>query len=303
VIACSVIDGAHGKPRARARRLLADTGMRPIWKGAISFGLVTIPVKLYAATEQKDIRFHLLHKADGGRIEMKRVCTLDGKEVAWDDLVRGYEIAKGEYVILDPEEIEEAKPESATTIEIGDFVEMAEIDPIYFEKTYFLEPTDVGAKPFTLLKRALEESGRVAVARVVIRTKERLATMRSYDDTLVLETMFWPDEIRSTGMLDLPEGKEASVRPKELQMAESLVDSLSGKFEPNEFRDEYRVALEKLIEQKMKGEARSAKRRKPEPKVIDLMDALRASIESTREGKAKKTTRTKSRRKGSKQAA
>jgi DNA end-binding protein Ku len=263
------------------------TGMRPIWKGAISFGLVTIPVKLYAATEQKDIRFHLLHKADGGRIEMRRVCTIDGKEVAWDDLVRGYEISKGEYVILDPEEIEEAKPESATTIEIGDFVELDEIDPIYFEKTYFLEPTDVGAKPFSLLRRALDESGRVAVARVVIRTKERLATMRTYDDTLVLETMFWPDEIRSTGMLDLPEGKQAAVRPRELQMAESLVASLAGKFNPEEFHDEYRVALEQLIERKLKGEHRAAKRRKPEPKVIDLMDALRASIDSTREAKRK----------------
>ncbi len=282
--------------------------MRPIWKGAISFGLVTIPVKLYAATEEKDIRFHLLHKEDGGRIEMKRVCTLDGKEVAWDDLVRGYEIAKGEYVILDPEEIEEAKPESATTIDIGDFVELGEIDPIYFEKTYFLEPTDVGAKPFSLLKRALEETGRVAVARVAIRSKERLATMRGYEDTLVLETMFWPDEIRSTGMLDLPEGREASVRPKELQMAESLVQSLADRFKPEEYHDEYRIALEELIDRKMKGEKRSAKRRKPEPKVVDLMDALRASVEKSRAGKAGKRSSArsgggKSRRGGGKAAA
>jgi DNA end-binding protein Ku len=276
-------------------RVACSMGMRPIWKGAISFGLVTIPVKLYAATEEKDIRFHLLHKEDGGRIEMKRVCTVDGKEVAWDDLVRGYEVAKGESVILEPEEIEEAKPESATTIEIGDFVKLDEIDPIYFEKTYFLEPTDVGAKPFSLLLRALEESERVAVARVVIRTKERLATMRTYDGTLVLETMFWPDEIRSTGMLDLPEGKEADVRPKELQMAESLVESLADRFDPGEYKDEYRVALQELIERKMKGEQRAAKRRKPEPKVIDLMDALRASVEQSREqkGAPKKASRSK----------
>ncbi len=282
--------------------------MRPIWKGAISFGLVTIPVKLYAATEEKDIRFHLLHKEDGGRIEMKRVCTVDGKEVAWDDLVRGYEISKGEYVILDPEEIEEAKPESATTIEIGDFVKLEEIDPIYFEKTYYLEPTDVGAKPYALLRRALDESGRVAVARVVIRTKERLATMRTYEDTLVLETMFWPDEIRSTGALDLPEGKEASVRSKELQMAESLVESLSDRFKPEDYKDEYRIALQELIEQKMKGEKRAARRRKPEPKVIDLMDALRASIEESRGGEKrapatkKKESATRSRRRKSRAA-
>jgi DNA end-binding protein Ku len=256
--------------------------MRPIWKGAISFGLVTIPVKLYAATEEKDIRFHLLHKEDGGRIEMKRVCSLDGKEVAWDDLVRGFEIAKGEYVVLTPEEIEEAKPDSATTIDIGDFVELTEIDPIYFEKTYYLEPTEVGAKPYSLLRRALEETERIAVARVVIRTKERLATLRPYDGTLALETMFWPDEIRSTDALDLPEGRETEVSAKEMQMARSLVDNLSGKFEPAAYRDEYRIALEQLIEQKQKGEQRVARRRKTEPSVTDLMDALRQSVEASR---------------------
>ena len=299
----------NGKRHAAGTRVACPSGMRPIWKGAISFGLVTIPVKLYAATEEKDIRFHLLHKEDGGRIEMKRVCTIDGKEVAWDDLVRGYEISKGEYVILDPEEIEEAKPESATTIDIGDFVKLDEIDPIYFEKTYYLEPTDVGAKPYALLRRALQESERVAVARVVIRTKERLATMRTYDDTLVLETMFWPDEIRSTGALDLPEGKEASVRSKELEMAESLVESLSDRFKPEDYRDEYRIALQELIEQKMKGEKRAAKRRKPEPKVIDLMHALRASIDESRgggkresAGKKKEASGSRSRRRKSRAA-
>ena len=256
--------------------------MRSIWRGAISFGMVSIPVKLYSATEQKDVRFRLLHKTDGAPIKEKRVCTADGKEVEWEDLVRGYEVGKGEYVILDPEEIDEAKPESATTIEIGDFVKLTEIDPIYFEKSYFLEPTDVGAKPFTLLKRALEETGRTAVARVVIRTKERLATIRPYDDTLILETMFWPDEIRSTGSLDVPEGHEATVRAKELDMARSLVENLSDRFKPEEYRDEYRVALEELIARKLKGEQRSAKRRKPEPKVTDLMDALKQSVEASR---------------------
>jgi DNA end-binding protein Ku len=259
--------------------------MRPIWKGAISFGMVTIPVKLYTATEQKDVRFRLLHKTDGAPIEEKRFCTADGKEVAWEDLVRGYQVGKDEYVVLDPEEIEEAKPESASTIDIGDFVELTEIDPIYFEKSYFLEPTDVGAKPFSLLKRALEETGRIAIARVVIRTKERLATIRAYDDTLVLETMYWPDEIRSTGALDLPEGKRAEVRAKELEMARSLVENLSDRFRPEEYRDEYRVALQELIERKMAGEERSAKRRKPEPKVVDLMEALQASVAASKRGK------------------
>ena len=206
--------------------------MRSIWKGAINFGMVTIPVKLYSATEKKDVRFRLVHKADGAPIVEKRFCSAEDRQVEWEDIARGFEVSKGEYLVLDPEEIEEAGPETTRTIEIGDFVELDEIDPIYFEKSYYLEPTDVGAKPFNLLRRALEETGRVAVARVAIRTKERLATLRVFDETLVLETMFWPDEIRSTGGLDLPEGDQATVRAKELQMARSLVDSLAEKFRP-----------------------------------------------------------------------
>jgi DNA end-binding protein Ku len=268
--------------------------MRPIWKGAISFGMVTIPVKLYTATESKDVRFRLLHKDDGAPIEEKRFCTADGKEVAWDDLVRGYEVSKGEFVVLDPEEIDAAKPESSTTIEIGDFVEAEEIDPVYFEKSYFLEPTEVGAKPFSLLKRALEETERVALARVTIRTRERLATLRVYEDTLMVETMFWPDEIRSTGALDLPEGGEKTVRAKELSMARSLVESLADRFKPDEYTDTYRTALEQLIEQKMRGETRNAKRRKPEPKVIDLMEALKASVDDAKKRGTKRGTKSRS---------
>jgi DNA end-binding protein Ku len=252
--------------------------MRPIWKGAISFGMVTIPVKLYSATESKDVRFRLLCKEHEAPIEEKRFCTEGGEEVAWDDLVRGFQVSKGEYVILGPEEIDAAKPESSTTIDIGDFVEALEIDPVYFEKSYFLEPTDVGGKAFSLLRKALEETERVALARVTIRTRERLATVRAYDDTLILETMFWPDEIRSTGALDLPEGDEAKVRAKELDMARSLVESLADRFKPEEYTDDYRTALEDLIQQKLRGEVRNARRRKPEPKVVDLMEALRASV-------------------------
>ena len=276
--------------------------MRPIWKGAISFGMVTIPIKLYAATEQRDVRFRLLHRDDGAPIEEKRFCTEDGKEVAWKDLVRGYEIKKGEYVVLEPEEIDEAKPESGTTIEIGDFVSADEIDPIYYEKSYFLEPTDVGAKAFTLLRRALEETDRAALARVTIRTRERVATVRTYEDTLVLETMFWPDEIRSTGSLDLPEGRAASPQSKELQMAQELVKSLSGRFDPAEYRDEYRAAIEELVERKMTGEERSAKRRKPEPKVIDLMEALQASVKQAKGGDGTGTRRTGTHGRGTRKA-
>jgi DNA end-binding protein Ku len=259
--------------------------MRPIWKGAITFGMVTIPVKLYSATEQRDVRFRLLHRDDGAPIEEKRFCTADGKEVAWEDLVRGYEVGKGEYVVLEPEEIEEAKPESSTTIEIGDFVEAEEIDPVYFEKSYFLEPGEGGGKAFSLLKAALDETKRVAIARVTIRTRERLATLRAYDGTLVLETMFWPDEIRSTDVLDLPKGDEGRVRDKELQMARTLVENLADRFRPESYTDEYRTALERLIRQKTRGETRNARRRKPEPKVIDLMEALRASVAKAAGGK------------------
>jgi DNA end-binding protein Ku len=252
--------------------------MRAIWRGAISFGMVTIPVKLYTATEQRDVRLRMLCRKHEAPIEEKRVCTEGGEELAWEELVRGYQVSKGEFVVLEPDEIDEAKPESSTTIDIGDFVEAEEIDPVYFEKTYYLEPTDVGTKPFSLLKQALEETDRVALARVTIRSRERLATLRSYDGTLALETMFWPDEIRSTGALDLPEGAAAKVRPKELEMARSLVASLSDRFNPEDYEDDYRAALEELIERKMRGEKRNAKRRKPEPKVIDLMDALKASV-------------------------
>lgn len=256
--------------------------MRPIWKGAISFGLVTIPVKLYSATESKDVRFRMLCKEHEAPIQERRICTEGGEELAWKDLARGYEVATGQFVVLDAEEIDAAKPESSTTIDIGDFVEAVEIDPVYFEKSYFLEPTDIGAKPFSLLRKALDETERVALARVTIRTRERLATLRTYEDGMVLETMFWPDEIRSTGALDLPEGAETRVRPKELEMARSLVESLADKFRPETYTDAYRVALEELIARKIKGETRNAKRRKPEPKVIDLMEALQASVDRAR---------------------
>jgi DNA end-binding protein Ku len=276
--------------------------MRAIWKGAISFGMVTIPVKLYTATEQKDVRLRMLCKEHQAPIQEKRFCTEGGEELAWEELVRGFEVSKGEFVVLDPEEIEAAKPESSTTIDIGDFVESADIDPVYFEKSYFLEPTEVGAKPFSLLKEALEETDRVAIARVTIRTRERLATVRAYEDTLILETMYWPDEIRSTGSLDLPEGAEAKVRAKELEMARSLVESLADKFRPESYADEYRNALEELIEQKMRGETKKAKRRKPEPKVIDLMDALRASVEQAK-GERRETKKKPARKKAAKKRA
>lgn len=264
--------------------------MRPIWRGTISFGMVTIPIKLYPATEDRDVHFHLLHAKDLAPIEQKRFCSIENVEVPWRDVVRGVETETGEWLAIDPAEIEEAGPETVHTIEIGDFVELGEIDPIYFEKTYYLEPADVGARPFLLLRRALEETGRVAVARVAIRTKERLATLRTYDDTLVLETMYWPDEIRSTSQLALPAGQKAAPSGREVQMARSLVENLSGRFDPSQYEDRYRIALQELIERKARGEARNARRRKPEPKVTDLMAALEASVRAARDARGRETT-------------
>ncbi len=270
-------------------------GMRSIWTGAINFGMVTIPVKMYTATEQKDVRFRLVHAKDGAPIVEKRFCSEEDKEVPWEEVAKGYEKSKGEYVVIDREEVTEAaKPDETTrTIDIGDFVEIEEIDPIYFEKSYFLEPTDVGAKPFNLLRRALEETNRVAVAKVTIRTKERLATLRVYDSTMVLETMYWPDEIRSVKDLDLPTGKSASPQPREVDMARTLIESLAAHFDPKQYKDEFRGRLLELVERKMKTEQRSSKRRKPEPKVIDLMEALQASLAERTEEKKRPQTRKK----------
>jgi DNA end-binding protein Ku len=263
--------------------------MRSIWKGAINFGMVTIPVKLYTATEQKDVRFRLVHEKDGAPIVEKRFCSEEDKEVPWEEVAKGYEVSKGEFVVIEREEVAAAtEPEDTSrTIDIGDFVEIQEIDPIYFEKSYFLEPTDVGVKPFNLLRRALEETGRVAVAKVAIRTKERLATLRVYESTMVLETMYWPDEIRSVDQLELPTGKTAAPQAREVEMARTLIESLASHFDPEQYKDEFRGKLLDLIERKMKGEQRAAKRRKPEPKVVDLMAALQASLEASRAGRSR----------------
>ena len=265
--------------------------MRAIWKGAITFGMVTIPVKLYTATEQKDVRLRMLCKKHEAPIQEKRVCSEGGEELAWDELARGYEVKKDEFVVLETEEIDAAKPESSTTIDIGDFVEAAEIDPVYFEKSYFLEPTEVGAKAFSLLNRALEETERVALARVTIRTRERLATMRPTTGHSSWRRCSGPTRsarpARSTSG-----GRGGDGAAKELQMARSLVESLADKFRPESYTDAYREALEELIDQKMRGETRAAKRRKPEPKVIDLMEALKASVDDAKKaGPARKQTR------------
>ena len=254
---------------------------RSIWKGAISFGMVAIPMKLYIATDSKDIGFAQLHESCRSRLKQKRWCPQCEDEVAYGETVRGFEFAKGEYLVMEEEDFESLPLKSAHTIDITRFVDIRTIDPVHYEKSYYIEPESVGAKPFALLKKALETTERAAVAKIALRQKEHLCLIRPYQDGLVMETMFYPDEIRSAAELDFP--GEVEVSDAELQMAVMLIDQLTGAFEPQEYRDEYRDALQQVIEAKLgAGAPVSAAPEAPQGKVRDLMEALRASIEAAR---------------------
>ncbi|MEO3805748.1 Ku protein [Nonomuraea sp. B1E8] len=255
--------------------------MRSIWKGAISFGLVTIPVKLYSATEQKDVTFHQVHREDGGRIRYKRVCTVDGEEVPYADIAKGYELATGEVVVLTDEDFEDLPLSSSRRIDVLQFAPADQIDPIYFAKSYYLEPDAQGAKPYVLLRDALESSGQVAVVKVALRQRESLATLRVRDGIFVLETMLWPDEIRTPDFPFLEEDIE--VRAQELKMAESLITTMESDFDPSEYHDTYREALQQVIEAKVAGKEVVAAREEEEAgPAVDLMAALRASVEAAK---------------------
>ncbi|SEK45365.1 Ku protein [Nonomuraea pusilla] len=259
--------------------------MRSIWKGAISFGLVTIPVKLYSATEQKDVAFHQVHREDGGRIRYKRVCTVDGEEVAYADIAKGYELPTGEMVVLTDEDFEDLPLTTSRRIDVLQFTPAEQIDPIYFAKTYYLEPDAQGSKPYVLLRDALESSGQVAVVKVALRQRESLATLRVRDGIFVLETMLWPDEIRAPDFPFLEEDIE--VRPQELKMAESLISTMEADFDPTEYHDAYREALQQVIEAKVAGKEVVAAREEEEAgPAVDLMAALRASVEAAKRERA-----------------
>src|SRR5919204_3437720 len=266
------------------RRLRQEHRMKTIWKGAISFGLVTIPVRVYGATEEKSLRFHQLHAPDGGRIRYKRVCSVDGEEVDFADIVKGYEYEKDHYVTLTDEELDSLPVASAKAIEIERFVEAEEIDPIYFQKSYYLVPEGTGVKAYHLLREAMADDGKVALAKVAFRDKEHLATLRLRDNVFVLETMFWPDEIRAARFEELDE--QVELRPQEIRMARSLIDSLTDAFKPEEFHDEYRAALEEMIAKKIQGEEITYTEEAEPSKVVDLMEALRASVEAAKADKA-----------------
>jgi DNA end-binding protein Ku len=256
--------------------------MRSIWKGAISFGLVTIPVKLYSATEEKNVSFHQVHREDGGRIRYKRVCSVDGEEVSYGDIAKGYELSSGETVILTDADFADLPLSSSRTIDVLQFVPLEDVDPIYFAKSYYLEPEKTGTKPYVLLRDALEQSDKVAVVKVALRQREQLATLRVRDGVFVLETMLWPDEIRAPefGFLD----EDIEVRPQELTMAGSLIDSLTADFDPSQYTDSYREALESVIAAKVEGQE-VVQPSSEEPQggaVLDLMAALRASVEAAK---------------------
>jgi DNA end-binding protein Ku len=257
---------------------------RAIWSGAISFGLVNIPVKLFSAVSRKTVRFHQLDQVDNQRIQQKRINPRTGEEVPYENLVKGYEIAPDRYVVITPEELDSLGPEKTRTIDIEDFVELDQIDPIYYDHPYYLAPDTGASKAYRLLLDAMQEAGKVAIARVVIRSKENLVAIRPRDGVLTMETMLFADEVVSPEDLDaVPENGKAKTTKRELQMAQQLIDSLSGEFEPDKYRDEYRDSVLDLIERKAEGEEIVIEAPAEEPKKVpDLMAALEASIASSK---------------------
>jgi DNA end-binding protein Ku len=263
---------------------------RAIWKGSISFGLVNIPIALYAATRREELSFRLLRKSDLSPVNYKRVAEKDGKEVPWAEIVKGYEYEKGKYVVLRDEDFQRVDLEATQTVDIQDFVDLEEIDPMFFYKPYYLEPQKGGDKAYALLRDALKDSKKVGVAKVVIKTRQYLAGVKPEDGALVLELMHFADELADPAKLHVP--KKAEVGKRELHMAKSLIDSMSSKWNPEKYKDDYREALMEVIEEKVEAggkEIEQKPRKAPKPtKVIDLVSVLQKSLEQT--GTKKKET-------------
>ncbi len=252
--------------------------MRAIWKGAVSFGLVSVPVKLYSATESHDISFRQVHAKDGGRIKYQRVCSIDGEEVPYSDIAKGYETDDGQMVILDDDDLAELPANSSREISVEKFVPREQIDPMLFEKSYYLEPEKTGAKPYALLRDALQDADRVAVVTVSLRTRMTTAVLRVRDDVIVMQTMMWPDEIREPDFAGLTEVEEP--KPQELQMAKLLIETLAGDYDASEFEDDYAGAVHELVKAKLEG---GEVKKLPEApatggEVVDLLAALQKSV-------------------------
>ena len=263
--------------------------MRTIWKGAISFGLVSIPVKLFPATERKEVKFSYLHSKCKSPIRYKRFCSSCEQEVDWNEIIRGYEFESGKYVVFEEDELERFPQGRSKTVDIVDFVSMEEIDPVFYDKTYYLAPGETGEKPYILLRQTMEETGKIAIARVVIRTRETLAAIRVHNGVLTMETMFFPDEVRSTDLVPL-EGRGITIHENELKMARQLVENLVSSFDPEKYRDEYREKVLEMIQAKVAGEKIEVPQAPEKAKIVDLMEALRASVQMTeKEGETAKT--------------
>lgn len=252
--------------------------MRALWRGSISFGLINVPVKMYAATEKKNVRFRQIHRECNTPIKYEKVCPTCNRKIKDEEIARGYEYEKGKFVIIDEKDLEDLPDKAKRTIDIIDFVDLKEIDPIYYSKSYFLGPEEASQKAYSLLKRAMQEKGKIAIAKVKIRNKQSLACLRPYGDfNMIMETMFYPDEVRSVKDIPMP---ATDVKPdeKELEMAIQLIGSLSTEFDPEKYTDDYRVAMIDKIREKIEKE--DVKIPTPgDEKVIDLMEALKASLD------------------------
>jgi DNA end-binding protein Ku len=259
--------------------------MRSIWKGAVSFGLVTIPVALFSATEDKTPKFKMLRASDGSPIKYKRVAEADGEEVTWDEIVKGYEVEKGTFVTFTDDELSASSAKGgAKLVDVVQFVEESEIDPMYYKSSYFLGPEKTGIKAYKILMQALESGGKVGIAKVAIRDKEQLATIRAKDGVLVMETMYWPDELRTADFDELDTTVE--IRPEEVQMAEMLIENLTRPFAAEDYVDRSRERIEELAQVKLEGREIVVSEA-PEPtKVVDLLEALKASVEATKQKRA-----------------
>ena len=277
-----------------------------MWSGAISFGLVNVPVKLYSAVSRKTVRFNQLNAETGNRIQQKRVDPETGEEVGYDQIVKGYELTKDRYVVITPDELDALDPEKTRTVDIEDFVDLDEIDPIYYDHPYYLVPDKGATKAYGLLLGAMKQANKVAIARVVLRSKEQLVAIRPSGDVLMMETMLFHDEVvPSDDIEDLPDGKELKATDRELKMAQQLIDSLSSEFDPTSYHDEYREKVLELIEMKASGQEIAVQPEAPEPaKVPDLMAALEASLAAVKDdGSSKKKSSGSSKKSDKKEKA
>jgi len=253
--------------------------MRAIWKGAVSFGLVNVPVRLYSATENHDVQFRQVHREDGGRIKYQRICSVDGEQVSYDDIAKGYETEDGQMVVLTDEDMSDLPTRSSREIAVEKFVPSDQIDPMLLEKSYYLEPDKSATKAYALLRDALKAADRMAIVTVSIRARMTIAVLRVRDDVIVMQTMLWPDEIRAANFANL--GEDVDVKPAELAMAHMLVESLAGDYRPDDYEDDYQAAVESLVRAKLEGGQVQAAPAVKETggEVVDLLAALQRSVE------------------------